>query len=117
MSRSTNGVARHKRRLKIRRATRGNFGAGRTQWRQASIMNMRALRYAWFHRFLRKRDFRRLWITRISAAVREHGLSYSRFINLLKKANIELNRKTLSELAIREPKAFAAIVEQAKTAQ
>ena len=116
MSRATNAVARHKGRKRMRRATRGYFGAGRTQMRQSRQMYNRALRYAWFHRFKRRREFRRLWITRVSAAVRPFGISYSRFINMLKKAKIELSRKSLSELAIRDPKAFAAVVEQAKKA-
>lgn len=116
MPRSTNAVARHKSRKRLRQRTRGYWGAGRTQVRQSRHIHNRAMRYAWFHRFERKRNFRRLWITRISAAVRNHGLSYSRFIHLLKKADIELNRKSLSELAIREPAAFAAVVEQAKAA-
>ncbi|MCK6440661.1 MAG: 50S ribosomal protein L20 [Planctomycetes bacterium] len=116
MSRATNAVARHRKHMRMRRKTRGNFGAGRNQWRQSKLMRMRGLRYAWFHRFKRRRDFRRLWITRMSAAIREHGISYSRFIAMLKKANIQLSRKSLSELAIRDPKAFAAVVETAKKA-
>lgn len=114
MPRSTNAVARHKSRKRLRQKTRGYWGAGRTQLRQSRNLHNRAMRYAWFHRFQRKRNFRRLWITRISAAVRNHGVSYSRFIHMLKQANIELNRKSLSELAIRDPKAFTAIVELAK---
>lgn len=114
--RTTNAVARHRRKTRLRRKARGYFGAGRKQFRQSHVMQMRAMRYAWFHRFLRKRDFRRLWITRISGALREHSLNYSRFINLLKKSGIGLDRKTLSELAIRDPKAFAAVVDQAKAA-
>lgn len=116
MSRATNAVARHRRHSRLRRDARGYFGAGRTQWRQSKIMRMRALRYAWFHRFKRKREFRRLWITRISAAARAHGVNYSNLISLLKKANIALDRKSLSELAIREPKAFEAVVNAAKGA-
>jgi len=116
MPRSTNAVARHKSRKRLRTKTRGYWGAGRTQLRQSRNLHHRAMRYAWFHRFQHKRNFRRLWITRISAAVRNHGLSYSRFIHLLKKAEIELDRKSLSELAIREPAAFTAVVDLAKKA-
>ncbi len=114
MSRASNGVAKRRSRNRLRRATRGYWGAGRSQTRQSRIIHMRALRYAWFHRHLRKRQFRRLWITRLSAAVRPYGLNYSTFINLLKRANIELDRKSLSELAISNPKAFEAVVNQAK---
>ena len=116
MPRSTNAVVRNHSRKRLRRAARGYFGAGRTQLRQSREIRMRALRFAWFHRFLRKRDFRRLWILRISAAVRSRGLNYSRFVNMLKKTNIELSRKSLSELAIRDPHAFDAVVEAAKRA-
>lgn len=116
MSKVKVSVARNKARKRLRRATRGYFGAGRTQLRQSRNIQARALRYAWFHRHLRKRQFRRLWITRISAAVRPFGLNYSTFINQLKKAGIVLDRKVLSELAIRAPKAFEAIVAKAKAA-
>lgn len=116
MPRATNAVARHAKRKRLRTATRGYFGAGRTQLRQSRNIQARAMRYAWFHRFQRKRQFRRLWITRISAAVRPHGLNYSTFINKLAKAGIELNRKVLSELAIRDPNAFAQVVEAVKRA-
>ena len=78
---------------------------------------MRALNYAYRDRRTRKRDFRRLWITRLSAAARAHGLTYSNLIHLLKKGNIELNRKSLSELAIRDPQAFGKVVEAAKAAK
>jgi large subunit ribosomal protein L20 len=111
-ARSSNQKARSRKRLRTQ--TRGYFGAGRTQTRQSRIMRMRALRHAWFHRHKRKRDFRSLWITRISAAVRPHGLNYSRFIALLKKAKINLDRKVLSELAIRDAAAFTEVVNKAK---
>ena len=116
MSRTTNAVFRHRKHKRIRRAARGYWGGGRSQLRQSREIVNRAMRYAWFHRFQKKRQFRRLWITRISGAIRTHELNYSTFINLLKKANIELNRKSLSEIAIRDPKAFGAIVEAAKKA-
>ncbi len=117
MARTTNAVARHQKRKRLRRATRGYWGAGRTQVRQSRNIHQRALRYAWHHRFLRKRDFRKLWITRISAAVRAQGLSYSRFMYLLKQAGLQFDRKTLSELAIRDEAAFSAIVSQAREAE
>lgn len=116
MPRASNAVARKRGRKRLRKSTRGYWNAGRSQYRQSSIMQMRAMRYAWFHRFERKRQFRRLWITRISAAARNHGISYSRLIHGLKKAGIDLNRKVLSELAIRDPNAFGKIVEAAKAA-
>ena len=116
MPRSTNAPARKKGRNKLRRAARGYFGGGRTQFRQSRHVHNRAMRFAWFHRLLRKRQYRRLWITRLSAAARNHGLSYSRLIFLLKAANIELSRKSLSELAIRDPQAFGKIIEVAKAA-
>jgi len=116
MSKTSHSLAKHRSRKRLRKATRGYFGGGRTQTRQARNIYARALRYAWFHRHTRKREFRRLWITRISAAVRPFGLNYSTFINLLKKANVSLDRKVLSELAIRSPKAFEAIVAKAKAA-
>jgi len=75
---------------------------------------MRSLRYAYIGRRLKKRDFRRLWITRINAAARQNGLSYSKFINGLKKAGISLNRKVLADMAINDQKAFAELVEIAK---
>ncbi len=87
-----------------------------TSYRRAKEAVMRALYYEYRDRRQRKRQFRRLWITRINAAVRLHGLSYSKFINGLKKAGIELDRKILADMAVRDPEAFSKIVERAKEA-
>ncbi|MBZ0136029.1 MAG: 50S ribosomal protein L20 [Planctomycetes bacterium] len=109
-------TTRQRRHKKFRKLAKGFWGR-RKNYRQARVAVERAWRYAWFHRALRKRDFRRLWITRLSAAARANGLAYSELIHLLKKADIELNRKSLSEIAIRDPQAFAKIAEAAKTAK
>lgn len=115
MPHSVSRVARHRRKKKFRRQMKGFWGRRRS-YRVGRPAVERAWRNAWFHRMRRKRDFRRLWITRLSAAARMHGLTYSNLIHLLKKAGIELNRKSLSEIAIRDPKAFEKVVEAAKAA-
>ena len=103
-----------KRRRKVFKLAQGYFGAKSKQFRAANEQVARSLRYAYVGRRLRKRDFRKLWIARINAAVRPYGLSYSRFINGLKLANVDLNRKVLAEMAINDPAAFAKVVEVAK---
>ena len=113
MPHSVSRTTRNRRHKKIRKLAKGMWGR-RKNYRQARVAVERAWRYAWFHRALRKRDFRRLWITRVSAAARANGIPYSEFIHLLKKAGIELNRKSLSEIAIRDPQAFAKVAEAAK---
>jgi large subunit ribosomal protein L20 len=115
MPHSTNGPVTRRRRKKYRNVAKGMFGR-RQNYRHAKESAMRAWRYSWFHRRRKKRDFRSLWITRLSAAARLHGLTYSRFIHLLSQAKIDLNRKSLSELAIRDPKAFEQVVQAAKAA-
>lgn len=116
MSRSTTGVAQHKKRKAAMKRAKG-FVGGRSKLRRiAQGAVIRADVFATHDRRKRKGDFRRLWITRISAAVRALGLSYSRFVEGLVKAKIELDRKTLSELAIHEPEAFGLVVEKAKAA-
>ncbi len=116
MSRSTTGVAQHKKRKAAMKKAKG-FVGGRSKLRRiAQGAVIRAEVYATHDRRKRKGDFRRLWITRISAAVRALGMSYSRFIEGMTKAHIELDRKTLSELAIHSPEAFGLVVEQAKAA-
>jgi large subunit ribosomal protein L20 len=116
MSRTTTGVAQHKKRKTAMKLAKG-FVGGRSKLRRiAQGAVIRAGVYATHDRRKRKGDFRRLWITRISAAVRTLGLSYSRFVEGLSKANIELDRKTLSEIAIHDPDAFALVVSQARTA-
>ncbi|WP_456342704.1 50S ribosomal protein L20 [Thermovibrio sp.] len=107
---------RRKRRKKLKKLTKGYFGGRSRLYRTMKIAVMKSLFYAYQHRRTKKRDFRRLWITRINAAVRPLGLNYSRFIYGLKKAGIELDRKILADLAVRDPEAFKVVVEKAKAA-
>ena len=116
MSRVKRGVAKKARHKKILKMAKGYRGRAKNCFRVAIQKVEKALRYAYRDRKVRKRDFRGLWIQRINAAVREHGLVYSRFISGLKAANIDLDRKVLSDLAIREPETFSKIVEKVKTA-
>jgi len=102
---------RHKKILKL---AKGFKGARSRIFKVANTAVMKALKYQYRDRRNLKRNMRRLWIMRINAAVREYGLSYSRFMNMLKKADITLNRKMLAEMAVNEPEAFAVIVESAK---
>ncbi len=104
------GVTTHKRHQKIRKATKGMTRGNRSSIRRGKQAITRALQYAYRDRRNRKRTFRQLWNTRINAAARENGTTYSRFIAGLKKANITLDRKVLAELAVNEPKAFEAVV-------
>ena len=114
MARIKMSVNAKKRRRKVFKLAKGYFGAKSKQFRAANEQVARSLRYAYVGRRLRKRDFRKLWIARINAAVRPYGLSYSRFINGLKLANVDLNRKVLAEMAINDPAAFAKVVKVAK---
>ena len=114
MPRAQKGAARRQAKNRWFKKAKGNRGARRTQWRKVQEAVVRAGVYQYEHRRLVKRDYRQLWITRISAAVKMRGLNYSRFMAGLKAANIGLNRKMLSEIAIHDPAAFDAIVEQAK---
>lgn len=109
--RTTYGKARHKKKKRIFRKAKGFWGARHRLWRTVKQSVRRSQQHAYHGRKRRKRDFRRLWITRINAACRSLGTTYSQFICGLKKAEIELNRKMLSELAIHDPAAFKAIVE------
>lgn len=116
MARVKRGVtthARHKEMVKLGKTYRGRAS---TNYRVAIEKVEKALRYAYRDRKAKKGDFRALWIARINAGVREHGMTYARFMNGLKRAGIELDRKSLSELAATEPAAFKAIVEQAQAA-
>ena len=97
-------------------AAKGYFGAKSKQYRAAKEQVARSMRYAYIGRKLRKREFRRLWIARINAATRMNGMSYSRFMNGLKKANIDLNRKVLADMAVNDAAGFAKLVELAKNA-
>ena len=114
MARVKRGVTAHAKHKKIIKAASGYFGRRKNTIRTAKAAVDKAMQYAYRDRKNRKREFRALWIQRINAAVREHGLTYSRFIAGLAGAGIEVDRKVLSDLAITEPAAFAAIVEKAK---
>ena len=116
MARVKRAVNAHKKRRKALKLAKGYFGAKSKQYRAASEQVRRSLRYAYIGRKLRKRDFRKLWIARINAGVRAHDMSYSRFINGLKVAGVEINRKVLSDLAISDPAAFKQLVDVAKEA-
>jgi large subunit ribosomal protein L20 len=114
MSRARKGAARTQARRKLLREARGYFGTKSRHKQQAKVALMRAKRYAWRDRRARKRDFRALWITRITAACRMRGTRYSLFINGLQRAGVLLNRKMLSLIAIEDPKTFDSLVEIAK---
>src|SRR6184192_2316083 len=114
MARVKRGVTTHARHKKILDFAKGYRGRSSTAYRIAIERVEKALRYAYRDRRNKKRDFRGLWIQRINAGVREHGMTYSQFMHGLKLAGVELDRKVLSDIAIREPEAFAAIVTQAK---
>jgi large subunit ribosomal protein L20 len=114
MARIKRAMAKRKRKKKFFKLTKGYFGAKSRQYRTVREASKRSGNYAFRDRKARKRDFRRLWITRINAAVREHGMSYSQFIKGLKVASIELDRKMLSDLAVNDPKAFTQVVEAVK---
>ena len=116
MARIKRAVNAHKKRRKVLRLAKGFFGAKSKQYHAANEQVMRSLRYAYIGRKLRKRDFRRLWIVRINAAARMNGMSYSVFINGLKKAGVEVNRKMLADIAVNDMNAFAKFVEIAKGA-
>ena len=116
MARVRSRVQTRERHRKIFELTKGHHGKRRTNIKVAHESLMHALRYATVHRKDRKGDFRRLWIIRINAAARECGLTYGHLIDGLKKAGVDLNRKMLAELAVRDAAAFAAVAEQAKAA-
>lgn len=109
------GITRRRRHKKVLAATKGYRGARRRRFKVAREAMIKARAYAYRDRRTRKRNFRRLWITRVSAACRQAGMSYSRFINALKNSDIQLNRKMLSEIAVRHPDAFTRIIETVKT--
>ncbi len=114
MPRSVNAVASRKRRKKILKAAKGYFGARSKVYTVAKNAVERAMQYAYRDRRTKKRAFRRLWIARINAAVRQHGLTYSKFMHLLSKSDIGLNRKVLADLAMNHPDTFKAIVDTVK---
>ena len=114
MARVKGALHTRKRRKKILKLAKGFRGAKSKNFRVANQAVMKSLVYAYVGRKQKKRDFRRLWITRISAAAKMNGMNYSTFMNGLKKAGIEINRKMLSEIAIADPAAFTSLVEKAK---
>ena len=114
MPRSVNHVASRHRRKKIMRLAKGSYGRRKNVWTVAKNAVEKGLLYAYRDRKVKKREFRALWIQRINAGAREHGLSYSQLMGGLKKAGIELNRKVLADLALNHPEAFKGIVEKAK---
>lgn len=113
MPRAKNSVASRQRRKKVLQMARGYRGPKSKCYRPANEQVMHSLQYAYRDRRARKSDFRRLWITRINAAAREHGMSYNRFINGLRNAGVEVDRKILADLAIHEPETFGKLVEVA----
>jgi large subunit ribosomal protein L20 len=116
MARVKRGVTTHARHRKVMKAAKGFSGRSRNTFRAAIQRVEKSLQYAYRDRRVKKREFRRLWIQRINAGARLHGLNYSQFMNGLSKAEIELDRKVLADIAVREPEAFQALVEQAQTA-
>ncbi|MDA0323103.1 MAG: 50S ribosomal protein L20 [Verrucomicrobia bacterium] len=114
MPRATNAPASHRRKRRTLRQAKGFYGSRSKLFRQASDAVDRAMSMAYTHRKQKKRNYRSLWIARISAACRAHEITYSRFMEGLLKANIDLNRKMLSEIAIHDPDGFGVIVEQAR---
>ena len=117
MPRAKTVVPGRARRRKVMKAVKGNVGGRRKLYQTARETLTRSLQFAYEHRRTKKRDFRRLWIVRINAAVRPQGLSYSTFIRGLKAAEIDLDRKMLADLAVREPASFASLCEVAKAHQ
>ncbi|MBO4842555.1 MAG: 50S ribosomal protein L20 [Bacteroidales bacterium] len=114
MPRSVNSVASRARRKKVLKETRGNFLARKNVWTVAKNTYEKGLTYAYRDRKTKKRNFRSLWITRINAAARQHGMNYSQFMGKLAQQNVGLNRKVLADLAMNNPKAFEAIVNSVK---
>ncbi len=114
MPRSVNAVASRARRKKVLKLAKGNFGSRGNVWTVAKNTVEKGLQFAYAHRREKKRNYRSLWITRINAAVRMHGMTYSEFIGKLNAKGIVLNRKVMADLALNEPKAFEAIVKAVK---
>ena len=114
MARVKRGVTAHAKHKKVLKAAKGFYGRRKNTIRTAKAAVDKSLQYAYRDRKNRKRNFRALWVQRINAATREHGLTYGRFIDGLNKAGIEIDRKVLSDMAIHEPQAFAALVAKAK---
>ena len=116
MARIKGAMATRKRRKKVLKAAKGYYGGKHRLFKTAKQAVMKSSQYAYIGRKQKKRDFRRMWITRISAACKANGMNYSTFMNGLKKAGVDLNRKMLSEIAIADPAGFTALTETAKAA-
>jgi len=116
MTRVKGGTVTRRRHKKVIAHNKGNLGTRHRLFKRANETMLKSLWYAYRDRRARKRDLRRLWISRINAAARINGLSYSKFIYAMKIANIQINRKMLADLAVRDPKAFSSVVEKAKAA-
>lgn len=116
MARVKRGVQARRRHKKVLKAAKGYYGARSRVYRVAAQAVVKAGQYAYRDRRQKKREFRNLWVVRINAAARVHGVSYSVFINGLKKASIDIDRKILAELAVNDPNAFASLIEQSKAA-
>ncbi len=116
MPRSRPKVYARRRHKKVLKFTKGQYGTRSKLFRRANEAMLKSLFYAYRDRRNRKRDFRRLWITRINAAARLHGMNYSRFIHGLKQANVQVDRKVLADIAVRDPQAFARLAQVAKQA-
>ena len=110
MTRVKTGLYRRRRHRKVIKLMEGQFGSRHRLWRRANEAMMHSFSYAYRDRRTRRRDLRRLWITRINAAARQNGTTYSRMVAGLKRANVALNRKMLADLAVQDPKAFEAVV-------
>ena len=117
MSRVKKGVTAHRRHKKVLKLTKGHRATSHSLYRRAHESMLHSLSYAYSHRRERKGDLRRLWILRINAAARAQGLTYGRFIDGLKKSGIEINRKLLADMAVREPDSFAQLVRQGQKAR
>ncbi|MDF1505087.1 50S ribosomal protein L20 [Roseisolibacter sp. H3M3-2] len=116
MPRAVSNVPRLKRKKQVLKAAKGAYGGRSKLWKAAKETVERGWRYAYRDRKNKKRDFRRLWIVRINAAAHQHGMSYSVFIDGLKKAGLEIDRKILADIAVRDPQAFGAIADQVRNA-
>ncbi len=116
MTRVKGGIVTRRRHKKILKLTKGMYGTRNNLFRRANEAMLKSLWYSYRDRRTRKRDLRRLWISRINAAARQNGMTYSRLIHGLKQANIQLNRKMLADLAVRDPKAFTEVVKTAQKA-
>ena len=116
MPRVRSNVARLKRKKQIMKAARGAFGGRSKLWKAAKENVERGWKYAYRDRKNKKREFRRLWITRINAAAHQHDLNYNQFMNGLSKAGVEIDRKVLADIAVRDPQAFAALADKARSA-